>query len=48
MKFGDDPLGTDHLNQQSLNLGSAQFQILFAVSQRFAMMKIYDRGPGWK
>ena len=33
---------------QSLNSGSAQVQILLAVCQIFAMVRISDNGPGWK
>ena len=34
--------------QLSLNLGSAQVQILLAACRRFAMVMIADKGPGWK
>ena len=37
-----------HNFQQCLNSGYAQIQILLTVCQRFAMMRISDRGPGWK
>ena len=33
--------------QQSLNLGSAQAQILLTVCRRFKMVRISDNGPGW-
>ena len=32
--------------QQSLNLGSAQVQILLAACRRFVMVRISDNGPG--
>ena len=34
--------------QQSLNLDSAQVQILLAAWRRFAMMRTSNNGPGWK
>ena len=34
--------------QLSLNSGSAQAQILLAVSRRFVMVRISDNGPDWK
>ena len=34
--------------QQSLNSDSVQAQILLAICQRFAMMRIFDSGPGWE
>ena len=34
--------------QLSLNLGSAQAQILLAACWRFVMVRISDNGPGWK
>ena len=34
--------------QQSLNLGSAQVQILLVTCQRFEMVRISNNGPGWK
>ena len=34
--------------QQSLNSGSAQAQILLGSCGRFAMVKIFGGGPGWK
>ena len=39
-----------HYSTTSFNKasGSAQVQILLAVCQRFAMVKISDNGPGWK
>ena len=33
---------------QSLNSDSVQAQILLAICQRFAMMRIFDSGPGWE
>ena len=33
---------------QSLNLGSAQVQILLSVCQRLEIVRISDTGPGWK
>ena len=36
------------LVQQSLDSGSAQVQVLLAVCWRLAMVRISDRGPGWK
>ena len=32
----------------SLNPGSAQVQTLLAACWRFAMVRIYGNGPGWK
>ena len=38
----------DNFIQQSLNSGSAQTQILLAACWKFAMVRIFDNGPGWK
>ena len=34
--------------QQSLNSSSAQFETLLAACRRFAMVRIFYNGPGWK
>ena len=34
--------------QQSLNSDSVQAQILLAIFQRFAIIRIFDSGPGWE
>ena len=34
--------------QLSLNSGSTQVQTLFVACRRFAMVRISDKGPGWK
>ena len=34
--------------QQSLNSDSVQAQILLAIFQRFAIIRIFDSGPSWE